>query len=41
MLSSHPDVDFFVVKVDRGLNKKGYIVPGVGDLGDRLFSEGL
>ncbi|MCS6957595.1 MAG: uracil phosphoribosyltransferase [Aquificaceae bacterium] len=41
LLSSHPDVDFFVVRVDRGLNKKGYIVPGVGDLGDRLFSEGL
>ncbi len=27
-----------VVQVDRGLNSKGYIVPGVGDLGDRLFT---
>lgn len=39
VLSSHPEVDFFLVKVDRGLNSRGYIVPGVGDIGDRLFTE--
>ncbi|RMH08445.1 MAG: uracil phosphoribosyltransferase [Aquificota bacterium] len=39
--SMHPDVELYVVSVDRELNSKGYIVPGVGDMGDRLFSEGL
>ncbi|HAV40620.1 MAG TPA: uracil phosphoribosyltransferase [Aquificaceae bacterium] len=39
VLSLHPDVNLFVVSVDRELNQKGYIVPGVGDMGDRLFSE--
>ncbi|MEN3029037.1 MAG: uracil phosphoribosyltransferase [Aquificaceae bacterium] len=39
VLSSHPEVDFFLIKVDRELNSKGYIVPGVGDIGDRLFTE--
>lgn len=39
VLSLHPDVNLFVVSVDRGLNQKGYIVPGVGDMGDRLFTE--
>ena len=33
----HPDVDIYVAKVDRGLNEKGYILPGLGDAGDRLF----
>ncbi|MCX8164519.1 MAG: uracil phosphoribosyltransferase [Aquificaceae bacterium] len=39
VMSSHPDVDFFVIRLDEGLNSKGYIVPGVGDIGDRLFTE--
>lgn len=37
--SAYPEVDFFVISIDKGLNKKGYIVPGVGDIGDRLFTE--
>jgi uracil phosphoribosyltransferase len=35
--SEHPDVNVVVAGVDRGLNEKGYIVPGLGDAGDRLF----
>jgi len=33
----HPDVDIYMVSIDQGLNKVGYIVPGLGDCGDRLF----
>ena len=33
----HPDVSIVVANVDRGLNEKGYIVPGLGDAGDRLY----
>ncbi|WP_134702500.1 uracil phosphoribosyltransferase [Ammoniphilus sp. YIM 78166] len=33
----HPDVDIFVAAVDEMLNDHGYIVPGLGDAGDRLF----
>lgn len=33
----HPDVDIYVCEVDRCLNKHGYILPGLGDAGDRLF----
>lgn len=33
----HPDVDIFVAAVDPILNDHGYIVPGLGDAGDRLF----
>ena len=33
----HPDVSIVVASVDRGLNDKGYIVPGLGDAGDRLY----
>ncbi len=35
--AAHPDVDIFLVKEDDHLNEKGYIVPGLGDCGDRLF----
>jgi uracil phosphoribosyltransferase len=34
---SHPDVDIYLVSLDEGLNEKGYIVPGLGDAGDRIF----
>lgn len=34
---AHPDVDIFVASVDQYLNDHGYIVPGLGDAGDRLF----
>lgn len=33
----HPDVDIYMVSIDQGLNRVGYIVPGLGDCGDRLF----
>ncbi|MEG0766532.1 MAG: uracil phosphoribosyltransferase [Clostridia bacterium] len=33
----HPDVDIFVAGLDERLNEHGYIVPGLGDAGDRLF----
>lgn len=33
----HPDVEIFVAAVDKHLNDHGYIVPGLGDAGDRLF----
>ena len=34
---AHPDVDIFVAAIDEGLNEHGYIVPGLGDAGDRIF----
>lgn len=34
---AHPDVDIFVAAVDERLNEHAYIVPGLGDAGDRLF----
>lgn len=34
---AHPDVDIFVCAIDKCLNEHGYIVPGLGDAGDRLF----
>ena len=35
--SEHPDVDIFLGSLDEKLNDHGYIVPGLGDAGDRLF----
>lgn len=37
MTEAHPDVPIFTAAVDRGLNEKGYIMPGLGDAGDRMF----
>lgn len=34
---AHPDVDIYVANVDECLNDHGYIIPGLGDAGDRLF----
>lgn len=34
---AHPDVDIFLAAIDEKLNENGYIVPGLGDAGDRLF----
>lgn len=34
---NHPDVDVYLAALDERLNEKGYIVPGLGDAGDRLF----
>ena len=33
----HPDVHIFCAAMDKHLNENGYIVPGLGDAGDRLF----
>ncbi|GFN36844.1 uracil phosphoribosyltransferase [Tepidimicrobium xylanilyticum] len=35
--SNHPDVDVYLAAIDEGLNDHAYIVPGIGDAGDRLF----
>ncbi|MET4697817.1 uracil phosphoribosyltransferase [Constrictibacter sp. MBR-5] len=37
MAESHPDVPIFTAAIDERLNDHGYIVPGVGDAGDRLY----
>ena len=37
MQSEHPDVDIYTAAVDRCLNEHGYILPGLGDAGDRIF----
>ncbi len=34
---AHPDVDIYVAALDERLNENGYIMPGLGDAGDRLF----
>ena len=34
---AHPDVEIFLAAVDEKLNEHGYIVPGLGDAGDRIF----
>ena len=35
--AAHPDVPIFAAALDRELNEHGYILPGLGDAGDRLF----
>jgi uracil phosphoribosyltransferase len=37
MLDDHPDVQIYTAALDRQLNETGYILPGLGDAGDRLF----
>ena len=37
MEADHPDVPIFTAAIDRQLNERGYIVPGLGDFGDRQF----
>ncbi len=37
LTSAHPDVRIVVAAIDRGLNERGFIVPGLGDAGDRLY----
>ena len=37
MQEAHPDVDMIIGALDDHLNEKGYIVPGLGDAGDRIF----
>lgn len=35
--AAHPDVPVYTASIDRQLNEKGYIMPGVGDAGDRMY----
>ena len=37
MQAVHPDVDIYCATIDEKLNENGYIVPGLGDAGDRIF----
>lgn len=37
LTKAHPDVDVYIAALDEKLNEHGYIVPGLGDAGDRLF----
>ncbi|HEX4590248.1 MAG TPA: uracil phosphoribosyltransferase [Gemmataceae bacterium] len=37
---AHPDVSIYLAAIDERLNEKGYIVPGLGDAGDRQFNTG-
>lgn len=37
ILKDHPDVDIYIAALDEKLNEHGYIVPGLGDAGDRIF----
>ena len=34
---NHPDVEIYISTLDRELNKDAYILPGLGDAGDRIF----
>lgn len=35
--TAHPDVDLYIASIDSHLNENGYIIPGLGDAGDRIF----
>jgi uracil phosphoribosyltransferase len=37
IMKDHPDVQIYLAEIDEKLNEQGYIVPGLGDAGDRLF----
>jgi uracil phosphoribosyltransferase len=37
MMEKHPDVKVYAAGLDRELNEKGFILPGLGDVGDRCF----
>ena len=37
IMRDHPDVQIVAAAIDRGLNERGFIVPGLGDAGDRLY----
>ena len=37
LTEEHPDVDVYIGALDEGLNEHKYIIPGLGDAGDRIF----
>lgn len=40
MQDAHPDIDIYIAAIDERLNERAYIVPGLGDAGDRQFGTG-
>ncbi len=34
---AHPDVEMYTASIDQGLNEHGYIIPGLGDAGDKIL----
>jgi len=40
MQEKHPDIDIYLAAIDDHLNERAYIVPGLGDAGDRQFGTG-
>ena len=36
--AAHPDVEVYCLSIERQLNEKGYLLPGLGDAGDRLYN---
>jgi uracil phosphoribosyltransferase len=40
MQAAHPDVPIYLAHIDERLNERGYILPGLGDAGDRQFGTG-
>jgi uracil phosphoribosyltransferase len=38
--AAHPDIPIYLAAIDDHLNERGYIVPGLGDAGDRQFGTG-
>ena len=38
MADVYPEIDIYTAALDETLNEKGYIVPGLGDAGDRIFN---
>ncbi|NPA58321.1 MAG: uracil phosphoribosyltransferase [Aquificae bacterium] len=38
VMDSHPEVEIYIAQIDERLNDKGYIIPGIGDAGDRAFN---
>ena len=40
MQDAHPDIDIYVAAIDERLNERAYIMPGLGDAGDRQFGTG-
>jgi len=37
LTNAHPDIKIYTIAIDERLNSHGYIIPGLGDAGDRLF----
>jgi uracil phosphoribosyltransferase len=37
VLAAHPEIDIYTASIDKGLDENGYILPGLGDAGDKIF----